>query len=536
MIRKRYHQNWLFQSPGAILTCSILKCGEQSFLAFGGHNKTLYLMDKDLTIIDQVQFDGWCRCSYTIDLDGDNCDEILVGVGDGHFLVLKLDIEQKKLIGILHYKSEGKVTCCLAGDFYRDGDIELIFGGEDRTLKIFKNVYSEEPILIFYYDSWVTACSIGYLKIPKSNIPIYGLLVGTKKGIIQLICMKDNRPEILWQRDLGSQINAIEIADVKNDGYHEIIVCCDDSYVKILDSEGIRLRYIKIENSRPVSILIEDIDGDNAKEILIGCADGSLFVYENPDLDSIKFRLKWKMKVSTSIKNICCIEEKEKDSKKIIFGGYDRKLRNIEDFQWGQKPILQIPEKIIIPKIIPKRLKEEVEEPLEIKVVPVNLREYIIKFLEEKRIFITLEVLINYLIELGYSRDEIQNEIELMKNQNIIRYGKIDFPVWCLSGEEIPPPIKAVPEIKIKDIKERIEVKEEPELIKPIEELAPSEIETSLEVAKPAEVKESSEIIEKPEIIEVHEIEEKILKDKKVKEEVPIKNAIISYLQEKKLI
>lgn len=94
MINKRFHQHWVFECPDAILTCSILKCRDNYFIAFGGHDKTLYLMSKDLQILDDIEFDGWVRCSYPMDLDGDECDELLVGAGDGACLVLKLDQEK----------------------------------------------------------------------------------------------------------------------------------------------------------------------------------------------------------------------------------------------------------------------------------------------------------------------------------------------------------------------------------------------------------------------------------------------------------
>ncbi|MFX0069550.1 MAG: hypothetical protein ACFFAO_00455, partial [Candidatus Hermodarchaeota archaeon] len=345
MIKKRYHQHWVFQSPEAVLTCSILNCPEKSYLAFGGHDKTIYLMDYDLMILDDLSFDGWVRCSFPADIDGDNCDDLLVGTGDGRFLVLKLDKEHEKLKGVMNYKSEGKINCCVAGDFYRDGNVELIFGGEDKTLKIFKNVNSKEPMVTLYYDSWVTSCTLGYLKLQKFKSPIYGLLVGTKSGILQLIHIKDNKPDIIWQLNTYSEVNDIKIGDVTNDGYNQIVVACDDSYIKIYSSEGKRLSFIKITKdqirskkrglkslNRAKSLLIDDIDGDNANEIVAGCADGSLRVFHNQKLNSNDFELKWKTKFSSSVKGICSFTD-DKEIRHIIAGGYERALRNLTDHE-----------------------------------------------------------------------------------------------------------------------------------------------------------------------------------------------------------
>lgn len=434
MIRKRYQLNWMFECPEAVLTCSILKCHNNNYLVFGGHDKTLYLMDEKMNIVDDRAFDGWCRCSYAIDLDGDGCDEILVGAGDGSFMVLKLNIEKQKLVGIMRYRSTGKVNCCIAGDFTINGKADLIFGGEDKTLKIFDSVSSKEPKFVFYYDSWVTACTLGYLKLPDNKIPIYGLLVGTKNGSVQLIQIQEGSPDIIWQKDFHSQINDLKLGDVTNDGFNEIILCTDDSNIKVLNSEGELLKEIPTDEGRPLSLLIEDIDGDNAKEIIAGCADGSLKVFHNPSLNSKEIELKWKTKVPTSIQDICYLMGTEQDVKHIVFGGYDRAIRNLTDFEWGKKPILEIPQQIQIPEV---QISEEkkIEEEVKIEEVPTNIREFIFKILKDVGF---LHDLIKELMKLGYTRSEILEEFEIMRIQKMITYEKVTYPVWSLPGEEKP--------------------------------------------------------------------------------------------------
>ncbi|MFX1550398.1 MAG: hypothetical protein ACFFB9_08560 [Promethearchaeota archaeon] len=452
MLRKRYQLNWMFECPDAVLTCSVLKCKDKNFLVFGGHDKTLYLMDEEMNIIDDRTFDGWCRCSYVIDLDGDGCDEVLVGAGDGNFMVLKLNIEKKKLTGLMRYKASKRINCCIAGDFTLDGNIELIFGSDDKTIRIFDDIKAKEPKYILYYDSWVTTCTLGFLKLPDYETPICGLLVGTKNGLVQLIQFQDKMLEIIWQKNFNTQINDIKVGDVTNDGLNEILISTDDSLINVLNSEGELIEEIKTEEGRPITLLIEDIDGDNAKEIVAGCADGSLKVFHNPNLDSHEFELKWKTKVSTSIKNVCYLMGKDENVKHILFGGYDRTIRNITDFEWGQKQLLEIPQQINIDEIKEGKRTDLINEIAKIREVSTNLREHIFNFLKDKGY---LKNLMEELLNLGYSEDEILDEFALLKTQKSVLYEKVTYPVWSLPSEEIE---KEMPE----EVKAEIKVEEQP--------------------------------------------------------------------------
>ncbi|MFX1568589.1 MAG: hypothetical protein ACFFCV_09490 [Promethearchaeota archaeon] len=469
MLRKRYQLNWMFECPDAVLTCSILNCRSEKFLIFGGHDKTLYLMDSENNILDDRAFDGWCRCTFPVDLDGDGCDEILVGAGDGNFMVMKLNVEKKKLAGLMRYKSSKRINCCIAGDFTQDGNIEIIFGSEDKTVRIFDDIKAKEPKYVFYYDSWVISCTLGFLKFPDEKVPVFVLLIGTKNGTLQLIQFKDGMPDITWQSNFNTQINDIKIGDVTNDGFNEIILATDDSFIKILNSNGEIIKEIEIDEGRPVSLLIEDIDGDMAKEIVAGCADGSLKVFHNQALNSQEFDLKWKTKVASSIKKVCCISGNGQKLNQIIFGGYDRRIRNVTDFEWGQKETLDIPQKIQIPEKQVARKDDLINQIAEIEDIPTNMRGQIFNILQEKG---NLKDLMKDLLELGFSEDEILEEFTLLKTQKSVVYEKVSYPIWSLPEEELH---KEIPE----EVKAEVVVKEQP---KP--KVQPLVIEKSVEPKK----------------------------------------------------
>ncbi len=433
-LKKHFNLNWMFECPDAILTCSTLKCGDRTYIVFGGHDKTLYLMDEDLNILDNITFDGWVRTTYPIDITKDGCEEILVGAGDGNFLVVKLVKGINKLAGIMNYKSKGKVLSVIAGDFTRDKNVELIYGSEDKTLKIFESIDSTQPKFTLYYDSWVTAVTLGYLKLSDVDIPIYGLLLGTKNGLLQLIQFKEKKPDIVWQIDLKSQINTIEIGDVTNDGYYEIVVGTDDSFVRIFNSEGEELKAIKIEESRPISLKILDIDADNAKEIIVGCADGSLYVYHNPNLNSLDIELKWKTSASNSIKIVSSIVNHEDAITNILIGGYDRSIRCLSDFECGEKPPLEIPYNIKIPESQPTEMEAKDAKPIIFETVPTNIREYIFKYLIDNRI---IEGIGAELEKKGYLTDSVVEEFQRMISEKSDSYNKITYSVWTLPEDKI---------------------------------------------------------------------------------------------------
>lgn len=433
-LKKRFSLNWMFECPDAILTCSVLRCGGESFLVFGGHDKTLYLMNQELNILDTITFDGWVRATFPVDITGDGCDEILVGAGDGNFLVVKFVKGINKLAGIMNYKTKGKVLCVTAGDFTRDGNIELIFGSEDKTLKIFENIDSLDPKFVFYYDSWVTACTLGYVKLTEEKNPIYGLVVGTKNGTLQLIQFKEEKPDIVWQKMFNSQINTIEIGDVTNDGFHEIVLGTDDSKLMILNSNGEELKSIIIEEGRPISLKLIDIDGDNAKEIIVGCADGSLRIYQNTALNSTEIDLKWKTSAKNSIKIVSTMIDPKEGMPNIIFGGYDSSIRCICDFEYGEKPSLDIPYNIKVIETPSIKEGEPTVDELKYTTIPTNIREYIFKYIIDNKI---IQDIAADLEKRGYLKDRVVEEFVRLISEKEDKIEKKSYSVWTLPEDKI---------------------------------------------------------------------------------------------------
>ncbi|TXT61512.1 MAG: hypothetical protein BAJALOKI1v1_1130002 [Promethearchaeota archaeon] len=431
LVAKTYDFNWDLETTGAILTCNTLKTDEKIYLIYGGHDKKLFLLDQNANLLSSTDFDGWVRCSYSEDFDTDGIEEVLAGTGDGNMLVLKLDEQEEKLQGIFHQKSQGKILCCCAGDLNRNGIMDFVYGLESKKVKIYEGIESKEPKFILYYSSWVTSCAVGALKLSDLQKPIMALLVGTQEGILQLVHLEDDDLEIIWQRDLSQRINDIKVADITNDGYNEIIVACDDSHLKILNSEGDRLKYIRMKEGRPLTLCVDDIDNDGAQELIVGGSHGKLSIYQTDSLDSLDIKLKWKTTGKTSIQSIITLYNRIENKKQIIYGGYDRKIQSISDFEWGKRKKLDIKKKITLPKV--KKAKGETE--VRYEVIHTNLREFITELFQNK-FYLTIDALVDDLVTFGYKEEKIREEILFLKENDYLIQEKPDSSVWTMNTEK----------------------------------------------------------------------------------------------------
>jgi hypothetical protein len=117
---------------------------------------------------------------------------------------------------------------------------------------------------------------------------------------------------------------------------------------------------------------------------------------------------------------------------RIIVGGYDRSIRCICDLEWGKKQPLEIPNNIVEPQ--PTEAEAKVEKAIKFETVPTNIREYIFKYLIDKKIILDIA---EDLEKRGYLTDSVVEEFQRMISEKSDSYEKITYSVWTLPEDKI---------------------------------------------------------------------------------------------------
>jgi len=151
-------------------------------------------------------------------------------------------------------------------------------------------------------------------------------------------------------------------------------------------------------------------------------------------LDSLDIKLKWNTSASNSIKIVSSIVNPGNGITNILFGGYDRSIRCISDFERGEKPILEIPYNITIPESQPTEADKKEPIPIKFETVPTNIREYIFKYLIDNRI---IEGIGAELEKKGYLTDSVVEEFQRMISEKSDSFDKKTYSVWTLPEDKI---------------------------------------------------------------------------------------------------
>jgi Bardet-Biedl syndrome 7 protein len=149
-----------------------------------------------------------------------------------------------------YYKSNGLLNDLLVTHLTRENDFDVIFGCQDKYIRIihgstlFLEIATNHPVSAVAQLEWEKVSSL------VSRRPGY-IVYGTSKGTIGLVQVTAGTYEHLWEFEdfeKRSAVNAIKLYDINKDDVPEIIVGRDDGRLEVfkLSLENILLEPVKI--------------------------------------------------------------------------------------------------------------------------------------------------------------------------------------------------------------------------------------------------------------------------------------------------
>ena len=340
MITKHFSQLCRHNLNAVIRSVAVGRVKNEPYIAVGCIDCNLYIFDKNCHLIQTVTFGNWVRCCAMGDIDGDGDAEILAGSGDKTVKILKFiggAFQELRSLDFPHI-----VNACAIADVRGNG-IPEIFVGTWGSIVYALDARRYDILWQKEFQGWINFIVPGDVTWSGRT----DLLLGTRDGLFYVVEGADGH--IIWEYKFPKEINSAAIADVDNSGTPSILVGGNSEFLTIFNSQGNILREIPMQN-RVISMAVGDVDGDHANEIVLGCGDNTLRVLENSTRSVDGITLKWRGIFENTIRSIQICDLFEKGVNNIVFGGYNKILQAVEDFQWGQKSMVEI---VPVPRAIP---------------------------------------------------------------------------------------------------------------------------------------------------------------------------------------
>jgi len=207
------------------------------------------------------------------DFDGDGSSEIVVCTEDGRIVIVSIDGE------IVHelFISENKPIWRLElYDITRDGKMEIISGGMDGLLNIFR--WNNDTI------------------------------------------------ELFWSQSFQNSVSGLFFDDINDDSKTELVAYSLDKSLRVLNPLNGELMWGQLFEDGVGVVKAYDCDGDGDIEVIGGGNDGTLRVFNGKDGE-----LKWFKKFTNNIRCLSCFQDK----KIVICGGDDKEIYFLNGINGG---------------------------------------------------------------------------------------------------------------------------------------------------------------------------------------------------------
>lgn len=251
--------------------------------------------------LDEMSANGINNSPVVEDIDSDGYPEILFGTELGELYALNT-----KGKTLWKFRADAAIRGRIALANASEGKKYVVAGSTDGNVyilsnkgKLLKKIDISEPI-------------------EATPVVLNGnIIIGTAKGNIIALNIKG---EILWTQQTGGKITA-EPLPFRTKDRTVIFLGSTDNFLYCITSSGEMLWKYETGGSIYSKVLVEDIDDDGEKELIVGSCDNNIHVL---NLNGIR---KWSYETEFWVVGSPLLMDINLDSKKeIVAGSYDTKM------------------------------------------------------------------------------------------------------------------------------------------------------------------------------------------------------------------
>jgi hypothetical protein len=313
---------------------------QEKFIAVGSQNNCLSILNQNLEIIHQITYSQWVRCVAIGDVDNDGEVEIVAGLGDKTVRLLKRtedsweEIGQFQCTGFVSSVSVANVTGPLDDDTVHN---EVVVGSWANTVRVMRFQDGEcDQVWHRTFDQKVLSIRVCDITGSGQN----EVIIALKDGGITALHGFDGAT--LWEYLDATDILAMDVGLQDIHGKPVILLGGNEKVLSILNNQGDLLHQIQVDE-RITAIKIQDMDGSSVPDVVLGLGDKHLTVLSLADPFVESLHTKWAHRIHGVINTIQVFDINQDDQVEILFAGYDQAINVIQDnhygvpapFEWG---------------------------------------------------------------------------------------------------------------------------------------------------------------------------------------------------------
>ncbi len=258
-----------------------------------------YAMSGQLELLGEFPVDRFVTTVQVTDVTGDGKNEILAGGSDSTLRIFKMDNQNTITEFIRHQLVDMPITIGIC-DAIGDEMDEIVTGNRDNTLRVFKVTNSSlAEVQVIDLPSPVISLGAGdVLGDRKSE-----LAAVTNDGTVRIFRNEENRLDLFTKVE-GIKAQYVRMAEVNADHMDEVIVATSDHKIIFYNMYMADLMELAVVDvgSKILSISVGDAGGDDRKEVLVGLSASPLKVIQGLYHIIPKFEVSQEAQTGTQLK------------------------------------------------------------------------------------------------------------------------------------------------------------------------------------------------------------------------------------------